>query len=165
VTILDTLPHMTRGDRGYGIHAQLVARLEATNIHISGSRTLGIASVHSTAIIRNALVENIEAAVCSHSTCSDTPYGYGVATMSGTVSVSDFVVKSAATCGVFVQGEVGELDLRAGVVTGAAIGACVQRDGYDLSRLTDEVVYRDNTQNLESTSLPVPDAVDTARAR
>jgi len=165
VTVLDTLPHMMRGDRGYGIHAQIAARLEAHRLHISGSRTLGVASVHSVIDMHDVLVENIEAAICTRSTCGDTPYGYGIATISGSVSVSNFVVTDAATCGVFIEGEVGELDLSTGIVSGAPIGACVQLDGYDLTRLTDGVVYRDNTQNLESTSLPVPDAVDTPRAR
>ena len=68
------------------------------------------------------------------STCGDTPYGYGIATISGSVSVSNFVVTDAATCGVFIEGEVGELDLSTGIVSGAPIGACVQLDGYDLTR-------------------------------
>jgi hypothetical protein len=37
----------------------------------------------------------------------------------------------------------------------AAIGACVQVDGYDLTRLSDEVEFRDNESNLDTTSLPV----------
>ena len=37
-----------------------------------------------------------------------------------------------------------------------AIGACVQVAGYDLDRLTQDVVYVDNGANLEATSLPVP---------
>ncbi len=34
-------------------------------------------------------------------------------------------------------------------------------ESYDLARLSDEVVFRDNDTNLESTSLPVPGTVDS----
>ena len=50
------------------------------------------------------------------------------------------------------------LDLAEGVISGAAIGACVQSDGYDLGRLS--VEYRDNGTNLDTTELPVPPPLD-----
>jgi hypothetical protein len=50
-----------------------------------------------------------------------------------------------------------QLDLQEGTVSGSAIGACVQIDGYDVGRLSNAVRYEDNDTNLESTSLPVPE--------
>jgi hypothetical protein len=44
----------------------------------------------------------------------------------------------------------------------AAIGACVQVDDYDLSRLMHDVQYRDNGLNLDTTTLTVPDALGAA---
>jgi len=44
-----------------------------------------------------------------------------------------------------------------GEVRGNLIGACVQTDGFDVARLSEEVRYVDNETNLDSTSLPVPD--------
>ena len=50
-----------------------------------------------------------------------------------------------------------QIDLQDGDVRANAIGACVQVDGYDISRLTAGVAYQDNDRNVESTFLPVPD--------
>jgi len=44
-----------------------------------------------------------------------------------------------------------------GLVEGNEIGVCVQVDGYDLDRLQNDVVFRDNTSSLDATRLPVPD--------
>ncbi|NIS34126.1 MAG: hypothetical protein GWO04_31085 [Actinobacteria bacterium] len=48
------------------------------------------------------------------------------------------------------------MDLFEGEVAGNEVGANVQVPGYDLERLRNEVQYRDNTVNLDATSLPVP---------
>jgi hypothetical protein len=45
-------------------------------------------------------------------------------------------------------------------VAESAIGACVQVEGYDLSRLMTDVSYRDNGANLQATSLPVPEPLE-----
>jgi len=39
---------------------------------------------------------------------------------------------------------------------GNVIGANIQTEGFDISRLTDRVIY-DNERNLDSTILPIPD--------
>jgi hypothetical protein len=70
--------------------------------------------------------------------------------------VDGFVIRDADLCGVQLAGE-SSLDLRDGLVSEAEIGACIQVDGYDLSRLMEDVVYRDNTVNADTTMLPVPD--------
>ena len=51
------------------------------------------------------------------------------------------------------------LDLAEGEVRGNTIGACVQVDGYDVTRLQDRVLYEENGVNLDATTLPVPDAL------
>ena len=50
----------------------------------------------------------------------------------------------------------GGLDLMSGEIRESTIGACVQVDDYDFSRLTTDVLYVDNGTNLETTSLPIP---------
>ncbi|MCH6550946.1 MAG: hypothetical protein IH804_02900 [Planctomycetes bacterium] len=56
------------------------------------------------------------------------------------------------------RGQVGRVeDLERGVVSDSEVGVCVQSDGYDLSRLQMDVQYRDNTTNLDTTALPVPE--------
>jgi hypothetical protein len=58
---------------------------------------------------------------------------------------------------LYVQiAEGGQLDLANGRVRGHPIAACVQADGYDLGRLSDDVVYEDNDSNIQTTNLPVP---------
>ena len=37
------------------------------------------------------------------------------------------------------------------------LGACVQVEGYEVQRLSDAVIYRDNGVNLEATDLPLPE--------
>jgi hypothetical protein len=96
----------------------------------------------------------------------DAIHGHGVAAVSGAVRLSRFEVLDSATCGLFVAPDpdwagIPALDVDHGVVAHAAIGACVQVDGYDLARLMRDVVYRDNDVNLDSTSLPVPPAAST----
>jgi len=46
---------------------------------------------------------------------------------------------------------------RAGEITENPIGVCLQVDGYDLGRVSDEVSFRDNEVDLQATTLPVPD--------
>ena len=41
------------------------------------------------------------------------------------------------------------------------IGACIQIDGFDLSRIMRNVAYTDNESNLEATTLPVPEPIMT----
>ena len=54
--------------------------------------------------------------------------------------------------------------MRDGDVFGSAIGACVQVDGYDVDRLTNDVRYFDNETNLQATTLPVPEAIEVPEA-
>jgi len=165
VTIVDTHIDAARGDHGYGMHVQFEARVEARGLAIRSSRTLGIAAVYSTLDLEDVVVHATGAEACTRSNCGETPFGYGVSTISSSIRMSDFIISDAATCGVFISGAGGEMDLARGVVTGAAFGACVQIDDYDVGRLTEEVSYVDNVQNLEATDLPVPEAVSTVRAR
>ena len=48
--------------------------------------------------------------------------------------------------------------LRDSRISGAAIGACVQVEDYDLDAITDGVRYEENGTNIETTSFAIPDA-------
>jgi hypothetical protein len=74
------------------------------------------------------------------------------------VSAARFVVRGADLCGAHV-GASSEIDLSTGDIVECLLGACVQSESYDLTRLGDDVRYRDNGTNLGTTTLPVPDAV------
>jgi len=58
-------------------------------------------------------------------------------------------------CGVQLASE-GTIDLHDGVVSGNQVGANVQTAGFDVSRLGDNVVFRDNVTSLDSADLPLP---------
>ena len=93
---------------------------------------------------------------------SDGASGMGVGIYDGGASnLRRFRVEDTPLCGVHVAtGELGdgELDLEDGLVVRAAIGACVQVEGYDLDRLQRNVRYIDNGTSLQATMLPVPEA-------
>lgn len=74
------------------------------------------------------------------------------------VTARRFAIDTAALCGAHVAGD-GALDLSEGDVASCTIGACVQVDGYDVTRLNRDVRYHDNVQNLDTTSLPTPPAL------
>lgn len=55
--------------------------------------------------------------------------------------------------------EGGEIDLHEGVVGFFAVGANVQDAGFDLERVQDRIIYRNNSRNLDGAALPVPTPV------
>ena len=123
--------------------------------------------------LRDFALTTVSHSECASSTCPDEVLGYGAAAISATMRLERFLIQNAATCGVFVAplatfGEADEpeeppfLELASGMVSEAVIGACVQVDGYDLSRLTDDVAYSATGTNLDTTMLPVPGTVGAA---
>jgi len=101
---------------------------------------------------------------CEQTTCAGYGAGMGLGAYEGaTMNVGSFEVADASVCGVHVAGG-SSLDLAEGEVRDCTLGACVQVDGYDVSRLTDGVAYRDNGTNLDSTTLPTPDPADNLDA-
>jgi hypothetical protein len=88
------------------------------------------------------------------------PVAIGLSSNDGaSLTTSRFEVTNAGDCGVQVTEDAG-LDLRDGVIAANSIGACVQQDGYDLSRLSTNVRYSDNGTSLDATMLPIPMPLD-----
>jgi len=86
-----------------------------------------------------------------------------VALEGGSLEATGFEVRRSALAGIqLARG--GTIDLHQGVVAENPVGANVQTEGFDVSRLQDAVVYRDNGRNLDSAMLfvPAPPAVTTA---
>ncbi len=52
------------------------------------------------------------------------------------------------------------MDLEDGILRSAPIGACVQVDGYDASRLRRNVQYVDVGRQLQATSYSLPAALE-----
>jgi hypothetical protein len=147
---------------GYGITAARSGVIEGVRVSVEDSASLGIlTALGGTASFQDVSVVRVERSCSTEPGAScPLPAGYGAATTS-TLRLERFVIRDAVTCGVMVasEGIAPSLDLTDGLVTGSAIGACVQVEGYDLGRLMSGVRYEDNDTNLDSTSLPVPQPV------
>ncbi len=156
VTVVDTLSQLSDGLFGHGLHAEDGSTLEATRVRIEGSHGMGaIVRFGSTMQLTDLLVASTVVNDCAMTTCADGAFGSGLGVYDGTIHVTRFVIDGAALCGVHVA-ENGEADLTEGVVTASRIGACVQVEGYDLTRLTADVLYTGNERNLDTVMLPVP---------
>jgi len=162
-TIRDTIPRASASDHGYGLQAQITGRLTLRRARIENNFALGVSSLSAELTMEDVLVRGTVAAACADTTCAELPFGYGVTAIEGVATVERFLIDQTATCGVFLASASPEVDLSYGVISRATIGACVQVDGYDISRLTNEVRYVDNERSLDSTSLPVPDVIDPSR--
>jgi len=146
------------GRLGRALSVHEGATVEIRGGHLSGSRELGVAvgDGGSVRLFDLELLDTWEAD-CAHTTCTDTPLGTAlVAAAGGGIEAERFRIAGAPLCGAHV-GPGGSIDLRHGEVSGTGIGACVGIEGYDVSRLTEDVRYVDNGVNLQSITLPVPE--------
>lgn len=143
---------------GYGLTAQYGARVDATGLHVSHAREAGVlALVGASVDARSIVIESVLRSACD---CPERGFGYAAVALGGAMRLEGFTIRDSATCGLFLAAVADHetaLDVASGVVERSAIGACVQIDGYDLGRLSLDVLYRDNESNLASTMLPVPD--------
>ncbi|MBW2460951.1 MAG: right-handed parallel beta-helix repeat-containing protein [Deltaproteobacteria bacterium] len=160
IAVLSTASRQNDGTGGSGLHVQRMGQMSVSRALVRSSHWAGaIAMDFAVSTLEDVWIDGVEAQECSTTTCADRPFGYGIASV-GTTTVRGFHVEGASLCGVFVaRVDEGNLDLERGEVTGAAIGACVQIDGYDLGRLMNDVEYRENGVNLDTTALPVPDPI------
>jgi hypothetical protein len=173
VEILDTRSRSPDGLFGWGLGWALGAQGQATRLRLSGNHEVGVAAFDPGTVVRLADVEVRDTAerACADDACAGRGAGIGVGSYGGGVlQLTRFVVAQNALCGV--QLAVGSdpvtgaplddgatIDLHDGEVRGNPIGANVQVDGYDVSRLSDTVRFYDNERNLDSTALPVPESI------
>lgn len=162
LSISDALPRGLDGDMGVGVWAQIGSTIEISRARIERTRVVGAAALQGARLtLDGVLVSGVEAAACAAAGCEDSA-GFGVAAMhGGTVRVTGFEIARAAVCGVVVggEGDATAIDLERGVVASAPVGACVQSEGFDTSRLRREVQYRDVGIPLQATSYALPDAL------
>jgi hypothetical protein len=161
VVISDVVPNpATLGEDSGGLVMQHGGRMDAERLHIARIPYVGIVSFDQSVLsLSDVAVTGTGRADCSEDTCADNPGGYSIGAVGASVQMERFASVGSAVCGAFVA-EDGGLDLATGVVREAAIGACVQVDGYDLGRLTRNVRFADNETNLATTTLPVPRPFD-----
>jgi hypothetical protein len=161
LVVRDTNPRLLDGSGGNGVWAQLGSRVVIAGGRVERSHGVGIASlVTSTVELRDVVVSGVEPSHCMPDSCLGEMGGFGlVAIFGGTLVATGFTVEDASLCGVLVgvDGDVPTAcDLESGTIDRTAIGACVQLDGFDSTRLQSGVEYRDVGVPLRATSYELP---------
>jgi hypothetical protein len=146
---------------GRGAEADVGAHLTLTNLWIEDVIDTGIVSFgelmpDTLVTLDGVRVSGVHERSCVSSSCPTEGGGSAVAAVfGGAIVARGLEVIGAPLCGVQVAVQ-GSLDIESGSITGSAIGACVQTDGYDLARVVAGVEYRDNERNVESSGVYVP---------
>lgn len=158
VTVRSTLPDRVH-TYGRAIQAQLGAEITGERVSVRDSREVGLLAAGAGARLELAdvRVDSTDERGCATTTCEGFGAGIGAgAYQSGTIDLSRFVISGGALVGAQLATG-GAVFLRDGVVRDNPVGVNVQVDGYDLTRLTERVLYVDNGVNLDSASIPIPD--------
>ena len=158
IVVGDTRSGGEEGQFGYGLLAQAGAHVYATRSLVQRNQEAGLVAADdgTEMVVEGITVEQTIEGECSEST--DCPgHGDGVFVYQGaTLDLTSFLVSRNARCGATVYH--GELDLHDGLIADNTIGACVNAEDFDLDRLMDNVVYRDNERRLDPNfDMPVPD--------
>ncbi len=159
VVIRDMRSLEATGVSGRGVSVEVAAHANLERVLIERSRELGLVSMDGASEVTgtDVMVRGVAPRECATTTCPEEPFGTGLGSYYGaSLGLTNFVVGGAELCGLQLA-EGASIDLTGGVVSGTSIGACVQVDGYDLDRLSEAVIYRDNGTSLESTMLPIPE--------
>ncbi len=161
--IQDTRPQEVDNDFGAGIQVALGASLTAERVLLDSNRYLGLAAFdHGTiAVLTDLVVADTMEAACALDTCHGRGAGHGVAALANArVRISRFQILRSALAGVIIARD-GEMDLSKGEIAENPIGANVQAGEFDTDRiLRDDIRFRDNDLNLDSSEIPLPEPVD-----
>jgi len=151
VAAVDTLPREADDDFGRALGVQSGATVTGSRLLFSGTSEVAIFVGGATATLTD--LEVVDVRPCGG--CSGERFGIGVGSYSSaTVRLERFTVQRAALCGLHLAG--GVMDAVEGLVAECAIGACLEDDSFDISRISGGVVFSDNGVNLDATTLPVP---------
>ncbi len=158
VVVRDTASNDLGGAFGGGLSIS-GGSLDATRLTVERNKYVGLyvgEDAHAT--VRGLALSGVSPQRCAETDCAETPFGIGLGAFNrGVLEVDGFFAHDAFLCGVMV-GPDSDLSLRHGNVSGSLIGACVQASPFDVSQINRDVDYQGNGQNLDSTSLPVPEA-------
>jgi len=156
VLVRDGLGQPADGLFGRGLNVQDGAAVTLERAALASNRDVSIFVGGEGATLRGSDVTVTDTArrACAPG-CSEAGVGIG-AYVGGLIDLRAFAVRRAALTGVQVARD-GAMDLHDGEIAESPIGANVQVDDYDLTRLQDGVAYRDNDRNLDAATLPVPD--------
>jgi hypothetical protein len=159
VTVSNVGSESGRGFFGRGLNVFTGASATVARVVVDRVRDVGVFLGSGQLDADDLVVRSVDAQACAATTCADSPAGIGVGAYDGSIAtIERFVISDNALAGV--QLVASEADLTDGEVANNPIGANIQIDGYDPSRLSTRVEYRDNGVNLDAQSLPVPTLPD-----
>lgn len=171
VGVRDVASDLGSGRFGVGVWAQNDAAIDGARVGVEACRTAGVGAVSGASVtLVDARVDGVESAECAATTCPDEAAAIGAVAhlYGGTIRLTRFVIRDAASCGVAVgrapwdpADPGGAMDLEDGVISAVPVGACVQVEGFDPSRLQLGVRYEDVGIPLQATSYTLPDALPT----
>jgi hypothetical protein len=140
------------GANGYGLSVAARSTVVLTRAALESQRYFGIGFAFNP---EPSALQDVRVADTALGTCAGcaATVGHGVTVLDTPVQARRFDLSGNATCGLLIDRA--EVDIETGTIAGNLIGACL-RGGYDLSRLTTDVFY-DNETNLDSTELPLPE--------
>lgn len=152
VRVADTEPQVSDGALGTGIVVFYDHGATLLRVAIERTRAVGLWSAERGAIAGS----HVSVVATGESDCTGCDRGgFGAAAHMATLSLADFAVTDNALCGVAV-GLGGEVDLARGRIERNPIGANVQPVGYDLTRISRDVVFRENGIPLDTAALALP---------
>jgi hypothetical protein len=154
LAIVDTKSAHSGDFLGCGLLAFEASTATLLRVRVEASRGWGVVAQDEGTIVAGEEISVVETAP---NDCADCfAGGIGVAAAAGaTVELTRFEVLDEALCGIQVATR-GAIDLHHGVVAGNPIGATVADPEFEVARLQDDVVFRDNEQTLDSQALPMP---------
>jgi hypothetical protein len=146
---------------GDGIAVQVGAHAELLRARIEGNHEIAIAISASTGELSDIEIIDTYARPCGEDLCALHPLGVGLGVWdSAAVRMQRFAIRRSAFAGVLLA-ENAELDLADGEVSGNPIGMNLRIEGYDLTRLSRRVIFRDNALNLQALEVQLPPALST----
>ena len=149
---------------GASAWAQQRGALELSRAWLAGSTFVGVGAVSEASVtLTDVTIVDVAASDCGGMPCDPYGGGFGLSAHFGaSLRATRFDVRDVALCGVVVGGDIGvptSVDLDTGTIAGAPVGACVQVDGYDVSRLRRDVQYGDVGLPTQATRYTLPDAL------
>ncbi len=175
IVIRDTQGQEIDGIDGRGLGVQDGANVVVNRALFERNRDVGVLAIGpgTSFILSDIVVRQTRERACVSAGCEGFHTGEGILSLGGaSVEVNRFIVTENARCGVqLAQGSYededgvfrvyengGTIDIHDGVISHNPIGINVQTAGFDLDRLTNNVIFLDNGIDLDMTDIPVPEA-------
>jgi len=161
LVIRDTTSN-TNGVYGRGMSIELSASATIARARIEHNDEIGIAVAFERSSLKatDLVVARTQTIDCPPTACTVTQGGYGVAAYGDTSFVAErFLIADNAVVGLTI-GDGGTADLSIGEISGNRLGVNVDTDDFDVARLSDRVVYKNNERDLDANQLPVPESTN-----